>query len=131
MSKHGLVTLDFGDGSYDFRLSLGGIEELEAKTEVSVFEIATRLRNRVAHLKEISETLRIALIGGGKAPVEALALVRRYVDQRPLDENRDVAYAVVLAGLARVHADEVKTAQGEEMAEKPNGSTSPPSAPAH
>lgn len=131
MSKHGLITIDWADGSHDFRLSLGGIEELEAKTGESVFTLATRLQHRTARLVDIRETLRIGLVGGGKSPTEALALVRRYIDERPLDENRDAAYAVVLAGLTRVHADDIKrvdAAEGETLAEGQSDLTSPPSA---
>lgn len=130
MSRHGAIELDFGDGTHTFRLSLGGIEELEAKADMGLFHIATRLSPsvRLCHLKEISEVLRIGLIGGGMAPVEALAQVRRYVDERPIDENRDIAYAVCLAGLTRLHTKEVESPSGEpKAAKKRRASTSPKS----
>lgn len=129
MSRHGAVEQDFGDGSYTFRLGLGEIEELERKRDLSIFQIVRRLSPEVreARLSDISEVLRLGLIGGGTTPVDALALVRRYVDERPLDENRDVAYAVGLAALMRVHSSELETPPGEAEAAKTKGSTSPPS----
>ncbi|MFN3746704.1 MAG: gene transfer agent family protein [Hyphomicrobiaceae bacterium] len=132
-SQHGLVTLDWADGTYAFRLSLAGIEELEEKLDLSVFTLAHQLRLREARLKGIVETLRIGLIGGGMEPVRALTLVRRYVDERPIDENRDTAYAVVLAGLARVGPGELAEAKKKTRRPGPprrrnSASTSAPSA---
>lgn len=127
-SRHGAVELDFADGTYTFRLALDQIEELERKRDLSIYTIAQRLDPalRTARLGDITEVIRLGLIGGGMAPVDALAKVRRYVDERPLDESRDVAYAVVLAALMRVHGDSVKSS-GEAEAARSNGSTSPPS----
>lgn len=127
MSRHGAIEQPFGDGDHTFRLGLNEIEELEHKRDLSIFEIVERLRLRQCRLSDISEVLRIGLVGGGLPPVEALALVRRYVDERPLDENRDIAYAVGLAGLMRLHSNEVETASGEEEAADSSASTSPPS----
>lgn len=138
-SLHGLITLDYGDGTYAFRLTLAGLEEIEAKCDASIWVIAGALQQRQARVKWITETLRVALIGGGLSPVDALALVRRYGDERPLDESRDVAYAVCLAGLARLTpGDQQSSSPGERTApEKPapkkrrkttRASTSAPSA---
>lgn len=128
MSRHGAVELDWADGTYTFRLGLKEIEELEEKRDLSVFTLAGRLSPnvRAARLSDISETLRLGLIGGGMKPVDALAKVRRYVDERPLDESRDTAYGVVLAGLARVHPGDLGVEdEGEAPAAEQNGSTSP------
>lgn len=125
--RHGAVELAFGDGEYTFRLGLAEIEELEEKRDASLFALHLRLHPEVrdARLRDISETIRIGLIGGGLAPVEALAKTRRYVDERPIDESRDVAYAIVAAALARVHPDQLEAPQsGEAQAPEPGGSTS-------
>lgn len=129
MSRHAEVILDWADGTHVFRLGLAEIEELEDKFDRSIFDVAMRLGERHARILEISEVLRIGLIGGGRMePIDALALVRRYVDERPIEENRDAAYAVVLAGLARVHGDVVKEPSGKPTAaESSSASTSPPS----
>lgn len=121
MSRHGAVELEFGGSNRTFRLSLDGILELEASRDLSYFEIARRLSPQVrdARLSDISEVLRIALIGGGMSPIDAKALTLRYCDQRPLDENRDVAYAIALIGMQRVSGDDLEqAADGDEDSEK-------------
>lgn len=129
MSRHGAVEVAFGDGEFTFRLGLGELEELERKCDLGVFQIAGRLspESRQFRLVEVTETIRLGLIGGGMKPVDALAKVRLYVDERPLDESRDVAYAVVLAALMRLHTAEPEQPSGEAIAAKPDGSTSPQS----
>lgn len=122
--RHGQVELDWADGTYSFRLAIDGVEELEEKCDLGIIEIAARLQARTCRLKQISEVLRIGLIGGGMKPVDALKLVRRHVDERPVDENRDVAYAVVLAGLLRVNGTLLP---GESVAAGSDASISPPS----
>jgi hypothetical protein len=79
---------------------------------------------------EIFEVIRLGLIGGGMAAVNALVKTRQYMDSEPLDGNRDVAYAIVLAGLMRLHGEELEEApppSGEKKARKTRGSTSSPS----
>jgi len=127
MSRHAAIELDFADGVYTFRLGLSEIEELERKRDLSIFEIVERLRVRQCRLQDISEVIRIGLIGGGMVPVDAMALVKRYVDERPLDESRDVAYGIGLAALMRVHTNEVESPPGEAKAARSKGSTSPQS----
>jgi len=123
MSGHGSITLEWADGEYTFRLALKQLEELEERFDRSIFVITERMMTRTATSREIIEVLRLGLIGGGMKPMEALPLVRRYVEERPLDENLGVAYAVCFAALVRVHGDELETA-GEPEAEQ-SGSTSP------
>lgn len=129
MSRHGAIELDWADGTFTFRLGLSEIEELERKRDLGIFTIVSRLSPQVrdCRLSDISEVLRLGLIGGGLSPVEALAKVRRYVDERPIDENRDVAYAIGLAALTRVHTKELEKPSGEAVAAEMTGSTSPPS----
>lgn len=127
MGRHAAVELDFGDGTYTFRLGLAEIEELEEKRDAALFALARRLdpSMREARLADVMEVIRLGLIGGGMKPVEAMVIVRRYVDGRPLDESRDVAFAVVLAGLMRVHSDQAQEPpSGEAVTPEPGGSTS-------
>jgi hypothetical protein len=128
MSRHAAIDMPWADGFYTFRLGLEQLEELEEKRDASIFALHRRLSPQVRDVRtaDIVEVLRIGLIGGGMKPVEAMLLVRRYVDERPLDENRDAAYAVVLAALSRVRTEDPP--KGESQAAKTEGSTSPPSA---
>lgn len=127
MSRHAAIDQPWADGTYTFRLGLDEIEELERKRDLSIFEIVERLRVRRCRLPDISEVLRIGLIGGGTAPLNAMALVKRYVDERPIDESRDIAYAIGLAALMRLHTNDVETLPGEAEAADSSVSTSPPS----
>lgn len=118
MSSHAAIDLDFADGTYRFRLGLGEIAELEEKAKRGIFLIHDDLDPKVRSAKSsvISETLRIGLIGGGTKPADALALVRRYVDQRPLTESLFLAYAVVVAALTRVSGVDLPKSSGAEEA---------------
>ena len=130
MSRHAAIELDWADGTYTFRLGLSEIEELERKRDLGIFQIATRLSPdiRQCRLSDISEVIRLGLIGSGcMPPVDALAKVRKYVDERPIDESRDVAYAIAMAALMRVHAKELEQSPGEGEAAETSASTSPPS----
>lgn len=130
-NRHGAIDLDFADGTYTFRLALAQIEELESRTERGLFTLARDLHPdiRTVRTGHIVEVLRIGLVGGGLAPVKALQLTRRYGEATPLDELRDLAYAVVVAALARAHGEEQGGALGEEGAAETTGSTSPLSTP--
>lgn len=131
--RHGQFSTDWADGTYTFRLGLAELEELERRFDRSIFVIATRLGERQATSSEIREVLRIGLIGGGEtSAADALALVRRYVDERPLEESRDVAYAIALASLLRLSPEEIETSEQERPGEadaaeakRPGASTSP------
>lgn len=126
MNRHGAVELSWGGGDHPFRLGLGEIEELERVTEMSVFLLYAAVSAQIpfAKLKAYSETIRLGLIGGGMVPVEAKALTRRYVDERPLVESVALAGAILRAGLERVHPGELEEALGEPAAPRSSGSTS-------
>lgn len=126
-SRHGAVDLDFGGAERTFRLGMTHIEELEEKVGSGIFQIYEAMHARTCRSKTISEALRIGLIGGGTAPGDALALVRRYCDERPLAENLIVALAVVTAGLARVNGTVAEKPAGEPVAAETGEPTSPPS----
>jgi hypothetical protein len=123
------VELPWGDGDHTFRLGLAEIEELEAACDMSVFLLHTAVTSDIpfAKLKHFSETLRLGLIGGGMAPVPALQLVKRYVEERPLHESVAVAGAILRAAIERVHTSDLGDQSGEGEAPGSNGSTSAPS----
>jgi hypothetical protein len=74
-------------------------------------------------MQDISETLRLGLIGGGKAPAEATKLVKVWVQDRPPMENLAFAQGVLGAALMG-STDETP---GETGAEDQTDSTSTPS----
>lgn len=99
MSRNASVNLAWADGEYAFRLGIGELEELQEKCDRGPFEIMQRLAAGTWRVAEIRETLRLGLIGGGMPPMEALKLIKRYVDDRPLAHNIQHASAVILAAV--------------------------------
>lgn len=116
------IELDFADGKYTFDLKLPQIIELQDKTGKGILEVYSNVmagRGEIegmpagfaheadAGIKEIFETIRLALIGGGKAIVEGKAveigpntareLVQNYIHPRPLDESWSLAASILIA----------------------------------
>ncbi|WP_041748227.1 gene transfer agent family protein [Bradyrhizobium cosmicum] len=98
MSRNASLTLDWGDGTYEFRLGWGELAKLQEACDAGPFVILDRLRTGACRLEDISGVIRWGLVGGGKSPVEATKLVRLYVEDRPPAENRLTAYAIMAAG---------------------------------
>lgn len=98
----------FGDGEYNFALTWDGATEWEENTGRSLFgTFKIMAEHQSAMVTDVREIIRIALIGGGCSPAQALSLVRRYVECRPLDESLPVALSIVEAFLFGV--DDKKT----------------------
>lgn len=111
MSASAKVDFDWADGHYVFRLPIGPAIELEEKCAAGLREIYTRLATGTWRIADLRETLRLGLIGGGLAPDAALRLVRRYVDERPFEENVRPAMLVLMAALVGVPDDQPKAAK--------------------
>jgi hypothetical protein len=93
------VTIPFADGQYKFRLALGELRELQEKTNAGPLELLKRLHAGTWRVDDPRETIRLGLIGGGMLPTEAMKLVLRYVDARPLTENVMTAQAILMVAL--------------------------------
>lgn len=124
MSADASITMAWGDGEHRFRLAIGQLRELQDKCGAGPAEILRRVADGTWRVDDLREVLRLGLIGGGKAPLEALALVQRYVDERPLLESVMPARAVLLAALVGP-----STARGKEgrRRHRTGGSPSTPS----
>lgn len=107
MSRDASVTLAFGDGEHRFRLPIGGLRELQEKTGVGPLRLLMRLRAGDWLVDDAREVLRIGLIHGGLAPVEAGRLVARYADERPAAESVTPAQLVLAAALFGVEDEPV------------------------
>lgn len=90
-------TAFFGDGKKTFALTTPMIQELERKTGHGIGAIFRRIQHHQFSLQDISEVIRLGLIGGGTKPVIADALVKTYVDGQPLVESMEVALDVIAA----------------------------------
>ena len=73
------ITLAWGDGEHRFALPLAQLEELQEKCDAGPLVVFGRLTAGTWLTGDVYQTLRLGLIGGGMAPVAALALCRRYV----------------------------------------------------
>ena len=128
---NGSVKLTWGDGDHVFNVAI--IEqmfELEEKCDAGVYEIFQRITTGKARLNDIRETIRIGLIGGGKTPVQAILLIKRYVDGRPLAESLPIATTILLAAIVGVEGDDVgkkETAEQTETEAKAAASSAPQS----
>ncbi len=99
MARDASIELDWADGTYAFRLAWGELEKLQESCDAGPYVILARLNDGSWRVGDISNVIRLGLIGGGLAPVEALHKVREYVEKRPPVENLMFAQAILSAGL--------------------------------
>jgi hypothetical protein len=85
----------FGDAERTFKLTPTLISELERTTSAGIGGLCRRLFIGEFKLLEITETIRLGLIGGGETPQAAAALVATYVADRPLAETYPLAVAIL------------------------------------
>lgn len=97
--RTGTINIVWGDGEHTFRLPIEQLEEHGEKLNRGPLAVLRRLDSGDWEPREIYETVRLGLIGGGMAPVAALGLARRYCLDRPLTESLPVATAVLGAAL--------------------------------
>jgi hypothetical protein len=84
-------TTFFGDADYQFKLTAPAVNELEAKCGAGILAISHRVFAKQCSQSEITETIRLALIGGGMAPKRAADLVALYVADQPLLNAHPIA----------------------------------------
>lgn len=88
----------FGDGEKAFAFpSRDLIEELERKTGHGIGALFRRFRQSDYSFSDVTEVIRLGLIGGGTTPVEAEKLVSVYAIGRPITEVFTVADGVIAA----------------------------------
>lgn len=85
----------FGDGERDFRITPELIVELERKTGAGIGGLCRRLFAGNFQHADITETIRLALVGGGASPKDADALVAAYAVNRPLGEIFPLAVSIL------------------------------------
>lgn len=113
MSRDGSITLPFADGQHFFRYAWGQFRELQEKCDAGPMEILARLEQSRWRIDDVSEVLRIGLIGGGMKPLEAANLVNRYVLAQPPADNIINAILVLAAGIHGAPDEPVGEPQGE------------------
>lgn len=136
MATH--IDLKFADGEYRFALPLERIDELQSKTGVGIGGLYARvLQGRqesdplaeghpayaAYFARDLYETVRQGLIGGGEGTVDgqpvvvttirANELVERYLATMPLREQWDVAAAILFACIEGYDDPEAKEEKPE------------------
>lgn len=87
----------FGDKERDFTLTDPMITELERQTGTGIGMLFQRLMASQFHLKDLSEIIRLGLIGANTDPQEASRLVEVYAHNRPMSEVLPLALDVITA----------------------------------
>ncbi|MCA6124557.1 gene transfer agent family protein [Bradyrhizobium sp. WSM 1704] len=87
-------TTFFGDAEHAFQLTPTLMIELEAKCG-PIGGLFNRVNYRQFSQADLSETIRLALIGGGTAPKRAAELVAAYVADRPMVETYPIAVKIL------------------------------------
>lgn len=100
MSRDGSITLPWADADYVFCLRWGELSQLQEKCDAGPYVVLQRLQHHLWRVEDISNVIRLGLIGGDMKPADALKLVRAYVEARPPLENVTVAVAILSAALA-------------------------------
>lgn len=84
-----------GDAEYTFRITPPLLLELEKQCGAGIGTICQRVFHRQFAQSDITETIRLALIGGGTAPKRAAELIAAYVADRPLAETYPLAAKIL------------------------------------
>lgn len=132
MSRDASVIREFADGEYQFRLAWGQLRLLQEACDCGPYLVLDRLHSGRWNVDDISQTIRLGLIGGGMEPVPAMKLVRNYVEDRPPLENLALAQVILGAALVGIAEEEVgkksEAANQEEKTLSPTESSDlPPS----
>lgn len=114
--KLAAITLVWGDGEYPFALNIGQVRELEAIKQTGIGAIYQRLISGAWYGDDAYHVIRLALIGGGMTPTDALQKCQTYVLDRPFNESIPIALAIVMHRFVGI--DEKKD-QVSETAETP------------
>lgn len=93
------------DGEYDLQLRLGELEQLQEKTGYGPYETLSRLLSQTFIVAEITETIRLGLVGSGEmSPREATSYVINSLE-KPVDlDNRAFLMDYRIPAINALHA---------------------------
>lgn len=120
MTAQGTRTIIWQGGEHAFCLGkIGLLLQLEDACRAGLATIRWRLENGQWYVRDVRDTIRLGLIGGGLKPEEAQRLVETAVDMNPsgLAPSVLVAVAVVQAVMIGVPDDPVGKPEPAEAAE--------------
>jgi len=116
MSRDGRIDLDWADGAYSMRLGWGQLAELQEQCDAGPYVVLQRLHNGTWRVEDLSNVIRLGLIGGGMTPVDALKKVRLYVEARPPMESVLPAVGILSASLMGAPDEPLGGESGEPKA---------------
>lgn len=115
MSRHGEVTLAWGDGNYTFRLGYGELLQLQKSCDAGPDWIAQLIKSPHCRVDHVREVFRLGLIGGKQVKQgDALTKVQRFFEEQmdDYDNNRTIAYLIIERALGRLDDDALGKALG-------------------
>lgn len=112
----GSATIEFawGDRDCTFRLGMEQLRKLQEATGAGPLALFNRLSSGDWKVDDVRETIRLGLIGGGMGGIEALKMVKEFVDNKPLFPNINPARVIIMAALAGPSDDDTKKKTTEE-----------------
>ena len=108
--------LHFGDGEYNFKLTLEAIYSLQAATHEGLGFIYRSVLTGTFKIEHIVETVRFGLIGGGMSPKDASGLINTYGDHIPKSDWASLATTILVATMDGYNPE---LDGGEETGKKP------------
>lgn len=99
MSRDGRIEYDWGGDTRTFRLDISRLIALQDATGSGPYEVLTRLSSGRWLIKDITETIRLGLLGGGMDGKKARELVEEHVSAGSVMQSVQVAQAIVMAAL--------------------------------
>jgi hypothetical protein len=99
------ITRFIHEDDFDLRLGIGELIELSEVRDCGPPAILTRLQEGAWFVQDITETVRLALIGGGMSPKDAKALVGRAIKEAYLIDYQAVALEALYAAMIGMPED--------------------------
>lgn len=117
MSRSATVRAAFGDGVYDFRLDIAGLEELDERCDAGPEEMYRRISEGRWRLRDLREPIRIGLVRGGLDPMRALALTSRYAAEGYLADLKPLVLNILGGALVGAPEEDKDVLSGENQGE--------------
>lgn len=113
-----------------FRLTIGGIEELEAGAGAGAGAVLVRLVTGQFYLRDITATLRLGLVGGGYKGNDAGEMVDRAIENDAPGTYLQLAADILNKALNGIDPELVPEDAAPGEPERETGSASPATSPA-
>lgn len=119
VNHHTYFVEEFGDGPHGFAMLMGGIRELQIKCKVGINDLYLRICAGHWYVDDLREVIRVGLIEAGLDPIEALRMIERYVDGRPLYSSLALAVKILSKSLLPDDEDEILKKKAEALESDP------------